>query len=93
MTIDWDHQRRNKLYPGDAPADWPKGVKAISISGAGLFGIHEDTGEIYFDGKQILTKRPFELGWVERIIAGLAALATFGVFVLKLGRTLWGWAG
>ena len=37
--------------------------------------------------------RPFRLAWFERILAALAAVGTFGTFVLELGRTFWGWGG
>jgi hypothetical protein len=91
--VDWEKHRRFKFTQDDPPSHWPKGVRGISTNGLNLLGIHEKTGEIYWDGKEILVKRPFELGTVERWIAGLAALATFGVFILELGRTVWGWDG
>jgi hypothetical protein len=77
----------------ERPPEWPEGVRAISMNGVALLGVHEKSGELFWDGRRVLIHRPFELGWVERIIAGLAAVATFGVFVIEFGRSAGWWAG
>ncbi len=70
----------------------PVGVRAISIKGAGLFGIHEKTGSLYFDGKEVAIKKKLELNWYELLLAVMAAPGAFGAFVLELGKVA-GWWG
>lgn len=89
--MDWDHIRRTKIAP-DRPSEWPEGVQAISMNGLCLFGIHKDTGALYWDGHEVVTRRIFQLGSFERVLAGLAALGTVGVFVVEAGRSA-GWWG
>jgi hypothetical protein len=48
MSTDWDVVRANKLSD-DHPPGWPHGVRAISMKGVGLLGIHERTGKLYWD--------------------------------------------
>ncbi len=87
---DWDVVRRNKLSD-DRPSDWPEGVRAISIKGVGLFGIHEKTGRLYWDGHEIVTRNKIRLGTFERWIASFAALGTFGTFLVNVGRAFGWW--
>lgn len=76
----------------ERPDDWPKHVKAISIKGVGLFGIHEQNGSLYFDGKEVAIKKKLELTWYELLIAVMTGVGTFGVFALELGKVA-GWWG
>ena len=48
---DWDHIRAHKTS-NEHPDDWPRGVRAISQTGLGLFGIKEPTGQLYWDGRR-----------------------------------------
>lgn len=89
--MDWDEVRKNRLSK-DRPDDWPEGVWGISLKGVGLLGIHEKTGKVYWDGKEIVTKRSISLGTYERWAAGLAATGTFGTFVVNVGRAKGWWS-
>jgi hypothetical protein len=52
---DWRNIRTYKIS-NDRPDDWPDGVRAISQQGLALFGIKEATGELYWDGKRVMTR-------------------------------------
>jgi hypothetical protein len=71
----------------ERPTDWPAGVRAISTTGLALFGIREGTGQLYWDGRQVRTRRIFRLGTPERWI-GFAAFGTCGTFLVMLARFL-----
>jgi hypothetical protein len=88
--VDWAHVRRSK-HSKESPSDWPSQVRGISQEGLSLLGIHEQSGKLYWDGREITTRHHIRLGDVERVIVAVAALATFGVFVIELGRTFLGW--
>ena len=85
--VDWDQIRKARLSK-ERPEDWPEGVRGISITGIGLLGIHEKTGSLYWDGKEVVVRRAFRLGTFERWIASIAALGTLGTFIVHLIR-LW----
>ncbi|MGX9143138.1 hypothetical protein [Mesorhizobium sp. 128a] len=55
--IDWAEIRRNRHISEPSPPEWPAGVKAISIDGTTLLGIHKQTGELYWDGKALVTEK------------------------------------
>jgi hypothetical protein len=86
---DWDYIRAQKIT-NERPDDWPKGVRAISQRGLGLFGIREPTGQLYWDGAQVKTRNMLSLGTPERWIAGFAALGAFGTFAVNLTRFVMG---
>jgi hypothetical protein len=86
---DWDYIRAQKIT-NERPDDWPKGVRAISQRGLGLFGIREPTGQLYWDGAQVKTRNMLSLGTPERWIAGFAALGAFGTFAVNLARFVMG---
>jgi hypothetical protein len=41
----------------------------------------------------VVVERIITLGSFERFLAGLAAFATFGVFIIEAGRSLGWWSG
>ncbi len=88
--VDWQHIRATKISP-ERPQDWPKEVRAISLNGVTLFGIHEDTGNLYWDGNELEIKKRLKLTWYELLLAWMAAIGTFGVFIIEVGRTFFGW--
>ena len=88
--INWDEVYKEWISQQRNPK-WPRGVKTISIKGLAFLGIHESTGRLYWDGKEIVTASVFSLGTFERWLAGLAAAGTFGVFVVELGGSLKWW--
>lgn len=87
---DWNEIRKYKLSD-IRPDDWPDGVRAISMKGLGLFGIHQHSGRLFFDGKEVLTRNKVRLGTFERWIASFAALGTFGNFIVGVGRAAGWW--
>ncbi|SRR6266849_1820763 len=38
----------------DRPPEWPEGVYGVSMKGIGLLGIHEKSGKLYWDGKEVV---------------------------------------
>jgi hypothetical protein len=84
--IDWAHIRAHKLSDEPTPPGWPAGVRPISVEGLSLFGINEATGRLYWDGRQVRTRRVIQLGKPERWIAGFAAAGIWGAFLVGLVR-------
>jgi hypothetical protein len=87
---DWDTIRKSRLST-ERPTEWPEGVFAISMTGASLLGIHEKSGQLYWDGKEVVTRSAVRLGTFERWIAAIAAFATFGTFITNAGRAMGWW--
>lgn len=87
---DWEIIRKHR-HSTERPPERPEGVYGISMKGAALLGIHEKTGKLYWDGKEVVTKSIFSLGLFERLLATTAALGTFGTFVVHAGRAKGWW--
>lgn len=90
MGTDWNSLRQT-MYSAEHPPEWPEGVRAISIDGTSFIGVHMETGELYWDGKKVVVQKPITLGWFERVLAVLAAIGTFGVFILEVGKLAKWW--
>ena len=90
MAIDWDEIRKTRFAKEGAP-EWPDGVRAISLGGLGLLGVHEETNKLYWDGKEVVTRNVIRLGSLELCLAILAAGSTVGMFVLGLGSAFGLW--
>jgi hypothetical protein len=88
---DWSLVRKYRLSP-DRPPEWPEGVYGVSMKGVSLLGIHEKSGKLFWDGKEVVTRRSIRLGTFERWVAGFAATGTFGTFIVNLGRAIGWWA-
>ena len=81
------------------PADWPKGIRPISLEGTSLFGL-DPKGRLYWDGEEIVVTRKLELTpWQQRlagavavvaILVGLTQLADY--FGFKEASDLWTFA-
>jgi hypothetical protein len=89
--MDWDHKRNIRFTKDRPPQDWPKGVRGISLEGVGLLGVHEETGKLYWDGKEVRTQNMILLGGYERVMAFLTATGAFGTFVVNLGHNAFRW--
>ena len=87
---DWTAVRRAHLSK-ERPDEWPPGVYAISIDGLSLMGVHERHNTLYWDGKEIVTRKVVRLGKFEQWIAGVAAVSTLGIFILGLGEVAGWW--
>jgi hypothetical protein len=89
---EWEFTRRI-AFSEIRPPDWPEGVRAISMRGMGLLGVHDKSGELYWDGKQVAIRPPVRLGTFERWAAALATMGTVGTFIVELGRSAKWWGG
>lgn len=78
---DWAKIRQNKLSK-DRPDDWPDGIRAISDEGLRPLGIDEASGRLFWDGKEIVVRNKVRLGKLELWLIGIAAVGTFGTFVV-----------
>jgi hypothetical protein len=82
---------RRRGASNERPDHWPPGVYQLSIDGMSLMGVHEDTGQLYWEGKEIVTKRVVSLRWYELTLLTLVAVGTIGYFFIELGRVLKWW--
>jgi hypothetical protein len=87
MTINWTSTRQHRFAPDSPPPTWPRDVLPISTEGLVLFGIQEGTGELYWDGKPVQLQRKIRRGGLERIVIGVAALATIVLTSIEVFRT------
>lgn len=87
---DWAEVRANR-FSKDRPNDWPEGVFGVSIKGVALLGVHDKSGRLYWDGKEVVTRSKIRLGTLELWLIGIAAAGTFGSFILDAGRILGCW--
>jgi hypothetical protein len=85
--VNWENTRANK-FSNARPDDWPKDVIAISLDGLTLFGIHEGTGALYWDGKEVVLRRTVRFGPLELWLIGLGAAGAFGSFLVEGVRLL-----
>jgi hypothetical protein len=86
MNPDTDRQK-------DQLGSLPPGVRPISWDNMADLAVDERSGELYWKGKKVVVERPVTLGTVERVVAGLAALAAVGIFVIEFGRSMCWWGG
>lgn len=66
--------------------EWPAGVK--TIEGVALLGIHQSTGELYWDGQALVTEK--RLANFERGMALVVTIATVVLACIEIGRAA-GW--
>jgi len=92
MDFDWDHARKF-MFSDERPPDWPAGVRGISMKGVGFLGVHEETGELYWDGHKVVVQRPITLGGFERVLASCAAISAVGLLIVEIGRSAGWWGG
>jgi hypothetical protein len=83
---DWSVIRKFRLST-DRPPEWPEGVYGISMKGIGLLGIHEKSGKLYWDGKEVVTRSSVRLGTFERWIAGIVKATLPGQSSIPHRRT------
>jgi hypothetical protein len=89
-VIDWAQVRKTR-FSSERPDEWPEGVFAVSLNGVTLLGIHEKTGKLFWDGKEVITRHRIRLGTFERWVAVIATAGTFGSFLVNFGRALEWW--
>ncbi len=92
MTTDWNRMRK-QMHTPEQPSSWPAGVRGISLEGISFLGVHEETSELYWDGRKIVVQKPITLGLFERVLASLAAASGFGILIVEIGRSASWWGG
>jgi hypothetical protein len=90
MPINWDY-KRSKRFTDDRPPEWPLGVRGISQQGLDFLGVNERTGELYWDGKQVLTRTKLRLGWFTGLMAFFIGIGALGAFLVALMDLLHNW--
>ncbi len=83
MPVDWNY-KRSKRFNDERPPEWPHGVRGISSQGLDLLGIHEQTGKLYWDGKEVVTRTKPRFGWFIVLMAFFTGIGTLGAFVVAL---------
>lgn len=85
-AIDWEKVRKYRHVREASPPEWPAGVKAISLNGVTLLGVHESTGELYWDGRALVTER--KLASFERGMAFAVTVATVVMAIVEVLRAV-----
>lgn len=55
---------------------WPPGVRKMTIGETGLLGIRDSDGQLFWNGKEIQTRRKVTLRGFELFLAVVVAVAT-----------------
>ncbi|PSH61196.1 hypothetical protein CU102_27320 [Phyllobacterium brassicacearum] len=88
LETDLSEARNGRFSREPVPSHWPRGVKQLSIKGSALFGVHEETGNLYWDGKLVQTSNRlanFERGLGVVLVASMVSLAMFDAIRFFLG--------
>ena len=79
LETDFPDHRNGRFSREPVPSHWPRNVRQLSLKGSALFGINEETGNLYWDGKLIQTTN--RLGNFER---GLGIALTSAIVVMAI---------
>ena len=85
---DRDQELRDVPHRPPDQSKWPKGIRSISIDEAGALGV-DTKGELYWHGKPVEIRRPLDLTWRQKLVAGIVATATV---IAAIGAAAQGWA-
>jgi hypothetical protein len=88
--MDWA-QLRSSWMSKERPPEWPEGVFGISLEGASLLGIHEKTGKLYWDGKEVVTHTTLRLATKETVFAIIGLAIAAGGLLVNVGRAAGWW--
>ncbi|MDW9582673.1 hypothetical protein GOB17_23935 [Sinorhizobium meliloti] len=66
------------------PAHWPKGVSGMTWDNMARIGVHEETGDLYWDGKKVSTRAKLET--FERVLAFAVATSTVVLALIEGAR-------
>ena len=89
LETDFTDIRNSRFSSTPVPSHWPRGVRQLSLKGSALFGVHEDTGNLYWDGKLVQTANRlanFERGLAVILVASMLSLAVFDAIRFFLER-------
>ena len=70
----------------DTAPQMPEGVDGITWANIGRLGVHRESGALYWDGKEVVTRSRVRLGTVERWMALFATIGAFGSFAVELWK-------
>ena len=70
---------------GDGSGEWPENVKPIGVGDLRRLGIDGDN-RLYWDGKRVEVRRTLVLTLPQKIIAGLAILASLATIATGLNN-------
>ena len=72
-----EREQQLKDVPHRPPdqSTWPKGIRSISFDEADALGT-DAKGELYWHGKPVEIRRPLDLTWPQKMVAGIVAAAT-----------------
>ncbi len=68
-------ESENKENP--ASFHWPNKVKPLTWADVGALGVHEETRELYWNGKPVVTKKKINLTFGQGFLGALGALGIF----------------
>jgi hypothetical protein len=89
LETDMSDIRNSRFSREPAPPHWPRNVRQLSAKGSDQFGIHEETGNLYWDGKLVQTTNRlgnFERGLVITLAVSMVSLAVFDAIRFFLGH-------
>jgi hypothetical protein len=86
--MDWASVRSERWAKAPPPPEWDAGVKPISLAGLSLFGIHQQSGNLYWDGKEIVVRRRFALTWYQGLLATITAFSTLVLASVEFYRLI-----
>ena len=85
---DWNDLRQYMFTESDPPAEWPTGVKPISLSGVNFFGLDKDN-RLHWDGKRVEFRQGIRLTTWQSIFAILGSLGIVANALIMADRTFW----
>lgn len=90
VLTDEDERNRDALEDGRRRG-WPPGVRPISFDDLSALGIHVTEKALYWNGKEIVTRKIVRLGWLETALAAAVAFGTLGSFIVSVGQSADWW--
>ena len=63
---------------------FPEGVRPVTFDELGKLGVEDTTGKLYWGTQEIQVKKVVSLRKYEVVLATLASVSAFGVFILEL---------
>ncbi len=87
-TNSWEHLRAHKWSETPPPPEWDKSIKPMSMAGLSLFGIHQKSGKIYWDGSEVVVRSGVKLTNYQTVLATTTALSAAIVALVELYRVM-----
>lgn len=84
VTKEENERLRKHMYSKLKFPNWPNDVRAISMEGLVLLGVHTRSKKLYWDGDEIVTS--VALGKREFVLALVAAVSAAALAIVELVR-------